>query len=65
MSHKIKLITGDDRLRVENTMNQFIKEVGDNNIDYIEFSTATKNNGPNHPTVLIYSCMVYYYKEEE
>lgn len=27
MSHKIKLITGDDRLRVENTMNRFIKTV--------------------------------------
>ena len=64
MSHKIKLITGDDRLRVENTVNRFIKEVGDSNIDYIEFSTATKNNGPNHPTILIYSCMIYYKKED-
>lgn len=26
MSHKIKLITGDDRLRVENTVNRFIKK---------------------------------------
>ena len=62
---QVKIISGDDRLRVENAVNRFIKEVGDNNIDYIEFSTATKNNGPNHPTVLIYSCMIYYYKSEE
>lgn len=62
--YKIKLITGDDRLRVENAVNRFIKEVGDDNIDYIEFSTATKNNGSNHPTILIYSCMIYY-KEED
>ena len=65
MSHKIKLITGDDRLRVENTVNRLVKEVGDNNIDYIEFSTATNNNGPNHRTVLIYSCMIYYCESED
>lgn len=29
---QVKIITGDDRLRVENTVNRFIKEVGDNNI---------------------------------
>ena len=62
---QVKIISGDDRLRVENTVNRFIKEVGDNNINYIEFSTATKNNGPNHPTVPIYSFMIYYYKSEE
>lgn len=62
---QVKIITGDDRLRVENTINRFIKEVGDNNIDYIEFSTATRNISPNHPTVLVYSCMIYYYKSEE
>lgn len=62
---QVKIISGDDRLRVENTINQFIEEVGDNNIYHIEFSIATKNNGPNHPNVLIYSCMIYYYENEE
>ena len=61
---QVKIITGDDRLRGENTINRFIKEVGDNNIDYIEFSTATRNISPNHPTVLVYSCMIYYRSEE-
>lgn len=61
---RVEIFTGDDRLRVENTINRFIKEVGDNNIYHIEFSTATKNNGPNHPTVLVYSCMIYYRSEE-
>lgn len=38
---KIKLISGNDRKRVEDMVNTFIGDVGDNHIAGVQFSTSS------------------------
>lgn len=65
---KIKLISGNDRKRVEDMVNTFIGEVGDNHIDSIQFSTSQgptfmKKGGTE--TIIRYDVMISYYESEE
>lgn len=65
---KIKLISGNDRKRVEDMVNTFIGEVGDNHIDSIRFSTSMgpafmKKSGPE--MIIRYDVMIVYYESEE
>lgn len=65
---KIKLISGNDRKRVEDMVNTFIGEIGDNHIDNVQFSTSQgptfmKKSGPE--TIIRYDVMISYYESEE
>ena len=65
---KIKLISGNDRKRVEDMVNTFIEEVGDNHIDSVHFSTSMgptfmKKSGPE--MITRYDVMIIYYESEE
>lgn len=65
---KIKLISGNDRKRVEDMVNTFIGEIGDNHISEIQFSTSQgptfmKRGWPE--TVIRYDVMISYYESED
>lgn len=65
---KIKLISGNDRKRVEDMVNTFIGDAGDNHIASIQFSTSQgptfmKKGGPE--TIVRYDVMISYYESEE
>lgn len=65
---KIKLISGNDRKRVEDMVNTFIGAVGDNHIDSVQFSTSMgptfmKKSGPE--MITRYDVMISYYESEE
>lgn len=65
---KIKLISGNDRKRVEDMVNTFIGEIGDNHIAGIQFSTSQgpifmKKGGTE--TIIRYDVMISYYESEE
>lgn len=65
---KIKLISGNDRKRVEDMVNTFIGDVGDNHISGVQFSTSQgptfmKKSGPE--TIIRYDVMISYYESEE
>lgn len=65
---KIKLISGNDRKRVEDMVNTFIEEVGDNHIDDVQFSTSV---GPSFmkksglEMTVRYDVMIVYYEIKE
>ena len=65
---KIKLISGNDRKRVEDMVNTFIGEIGDNHIAGVQFSTSRgptwmKKGGTG--TIIRYDVMISYYESEE
>lgn len=65
---KIKLISGNDRKRVEDMVNTFIGEIGDNHIAEVQFSTAQgptfmKKGGTE--TIIRYDVMISYYESED
>lgn len=65
---KIKLISGNDRKRVEDMVNTFIGEIGDNHIAEVQFSTSQgptfmKKGGTE--TIIRYDVMISYYESEE
>lgn len=65
---KIKLISGNDRKRVEDMVNTFIGEIGDNHIAEVQFSTSQgptfmKKRGTE--TIIRYDVMISYYESEE
>lgn len=65
---KIKLISGNDRKRVEDMVNTFIGEIGDNHIAEVQFSTSQgstfmKKGGPE--MIVRYDVMISYYESEE
>lgn len=63
---KIKLISGNDRKRVEDMVNTFIGEIGDNHIAGIQFSTAVVPiYGGKSASIVRYDVMVSYYESEE
>lgn len=63
---KIKLISGNDRKRVEDMVNTFIGEIGDNHIAAIQFSTSVVPiyAGKSASTVR-YDVMISYYESED
>ena len=65
---KIKLISGNDRKRVEDMVNTFIGEIGDSHIAGVQFSTSQgptfmKKGGTE--TITRYDVMISYYESEE
>ena len=65
---KIKLISGNARKRVEDMVNTFIGEIGDNHIADVQFSTSQgptfmKKGGTE--TIIRYDVMISYYESEE
>ena len=65
---KIKLISGNDRKRVEDMVNTLIGAVGGNHIDGVKFSTRVgptfmKKSGPE--MITRYDVMISYYESEE
>ena len=65
---KIKLISGNDRKRVEDMVNTFIGEIGDNHIADVQFSTSQgptfmKKGGTE--MITRYDVMISYYESEE
>jgi hypothetical protein len=65
---KIKLISGNDRKRVEDMVNTFIGDVGDNHIAGVQFSTS---QGPTFmkkgwtEMIVRYDVMISYYESED
>lgn len=68
MAVKIKLISGNDRKRVEDMVNTFIGDVGYNHIEDIQFSTSMgptfmKKSGLE--MIARYDVMIVYYESKE
>lgn len=62
---QVKMVSGSDRNLVESSVNDFIKNTGDNLIEDIKFSTAVVPvYGKRPSSIRYYNVMILYYNGE-